>query len=68
MGSALFWDITQPIVVMPYRSFGTDCPKTSARNYYYTRRNIAGYCKYLITFCCLFYPINALGYSTLMRR
>jgi len=42
LGSPFFWDITQPIMVIPYRRLGTDCPKTSVRNYRYLLRNIAG--------------------------
>jgi len=52
--SALFWDNTQRVVVIPCRRFGTTykfhldpltvgvvgCPETSVRNYHYTLRNI----------------------------
>ena len=50
--SALFWDITQSIVAIPYRRFGitwrfhvpkfgpTDCPETLVRNYHYSLYNI----------------------------
>jgi hypothetical protein len=34
MASALFWDITQRIVVIPYRRFGT-----TYRSYLYVSRN-----------------------------
>ena len=48
--SALYWNINQRIVVIPYRRFGTSwiswplkmgqigCPETSERNYHYTLR------------------------------
>ena len=46
--TALFWAITQRIVVIPHRRFGTNCrlktgptgcPETSSRNYHYSRHN-----------------------------
>jgi hypothetical protein len=39
MRTALFWVITQRVVVIPYRRFGTGCPKPSVRNYHYSLRN-----------------------------
>jgi hypothetical protein len=50
MRTALFWVITQPALVIPYRRFGTiyldprrwnpiGCPETSIRNYHYSQRN-----------------------------
>ena len=53
--SALFWNITQRVVVIPHRRFGTDslsgiswnlkmepigCPEKPVRNYHYSVRNI----------------------------
>jgi hypothetical protein len=42
MRSALFWDITWRIVVIPYRRFGTTfrAPETSVSDCHYTLRNI----------------------------
>ena len=50
MRTALFWDITQRVVVIPYRRLGTTnrphlhkgpngCPYTAVRNSHYSRRN-----------------------------
>jgi hypothetical protein len=50
MGAALFWVITQRVVAIHYRRFGTtnldprkgnpiDYPETSVRNYHYSLRN-----------------------------
>jgi hypothetical protein len=45
MRTALFWVITQRVVVIPYRRFGTGCPKTSVRNYHYSLRNNSEECR-----------------------
>jgi len=37
--TAHFWIITQRVVVISYRRFGTDFPETSVRNYHYLLRN-----------------------------
>jgi hypothetical protein len=42
----LYWDITQRKVAIFYRRFGTDCPKTSVKNYHYILRNIPGERRY----------------------
>jgi hypothetical protein len=40
MISALFWVITQRIVIILYRRYGpVGCPETSVRNYHYSLRN-----------------------------
>jgi len=46
MGSALFWDITQSMLLIPYSRFGPIFKdqeiqeETSVMNYHYTLRNI----------------------------
>jgi hypothetical protein len=38
--SAPFWDITQRMVAIHYRTFRKTCPKTSVRNHRFTLHNI----------------------------
>jgi hypothetical protein len=74
MRTAFFWAITQRVVVISYRRFGTrplkmgpiGCPKISARIYHYTLRNIpeqrsphlTSWRKPEITHCWVIFPFD----------